>query len=187
VRGTGLTRLLGRAAGRSQLRCRGQSTYIRRFPGGFSLELDEGTLASSGRSFPEMNKLIRGIIQFRETQRDGLIETFRGLALGQQPDALFIACSDSRMAVNVFASTNPGDLFVLRNVGNLVPPYGHPGATGTAAAVEFAVDSLRVRHIIVCGHSDCGAMRHTARVMNLCRKGHSVLGLRWQPQANPKA
>jgi carbonic anhydrase len=123
------------------------------------LSLDEATLVSSGRSFPEMNKLIRGIIQFRETQRDGLIETFQRLALGQQPDALFIACSDSRMAVNVFASTDPGDLFVLRNVGNLVPPNGHPAATGTAAAVEFAVDSLRVRHIIVCGHSDCGAIR----------------------------
>ncbi len=105
-----------------------------------------------------MKKLIRGILQFRETQRAGLAETFTKLALGQKPDALFIACSDSRMAVNVFASTDPGDLFVLRNVGNLAPPYGHPGGTGTAAAVDFAVDNLGVRDIIVCGHSDCGAM-----------------------------
>jgi carbonic anhydrase len=105
-----------------------------------------------------MKKLIRGILQFRQTQRDGLADTFSKLALGQKPDALFIACSDSRMAVNVFASTDPGDLFVLRNVGNLAPPYGHPGGTGTAAAVDFAVDTLRVRDIIVCGHSDCGAI-----------------------------
>lgn len=105
-----------------------------------------------------MNKLIRGIIQFRETRREGFTEAFRRLALGQKPDALFIACSDSRMAANVFASTDPGDLFVVRNVGNLVPPYDHPGAAGTAAAVDFAVDKLRVRDIIVCGHSDCGAM-----------------------------
>lgn len=105
-----------------------------------------------------MKKLIRGIIQFRETRREGFTETFNKLALGQKPDALFIACSDSRMAVNVFASTDPGDLFVLRNVGNLVPPYGHPGGTGTAAAVDFAVDNLGVSDIIVCGHSDCGAM-----------------------------
>lgn len=106
-----------------------------------------------------MKKLIRGMIQFRETQRERLALTFSKLALGQKPDALFVACSDSRMAVNVFASTDPGDLFVVRNVGNLVPPYDHPAAAGTAAAVDFAVDTLRIRDIIVCGHSDCGAMR----------------------------
>jgi carbonic anhydrase len=110
-----------------------------------------------------MKKLIRGILQFRETRREGLAETFTKLALGQKPDALFIACSDSRMAVNVFASTDPGDLFVLRNVGNMVPPFGHPGGTGTAAAVDFAVDHLLVRDIIVCGHSDCGAMHAHVR------------------------
>ena len=105
-----------------------------------------------------MEKLIRGIVEFHETKREGYAETFAQLALGQQPDALFIACSDSRVAVNVFASSDPGDLFVLRNVGNLVPPFGHPGGAGTAAAVDFAVDKLAVRNIIVCGHSDCGAM-----------------------------
>ena len=109
-----------------------------------------------------MKKLIQGIIQFHETKRQGYEETFERLALGQKPDALFIACSDSRVAVNVFASTDPGDLFVLRNVGNLVPPHGQAGGTGTAAAVDFAVDTLKVRNIIVCGHSDCGAMHaHT--------------------------
>ena len=110
-----------------------------------------------------MEKLIRGILQFRETRRSELAETFSQLALGQKPDALFVACSDSRMAVNVFASTDPGDLFVLRNVGNLVPPYGHSGAAGTAAAVDFAVEKLMVRDIIVCGHSDCGAMHAHAQ------------------------
>ncbi len=105
-----------------------------------------------------MKKLIRGIIQFHETKRQGYEDTFSKLALGQKPDALFIACSDSRVAVNVFASTDPGDLFVVRNVGNLVPPFGNPGGTGTAAAVDFAVDKLAVSDIIVCGHSDCGAM-----------------------------
>jgi len=105
-----------------------------------------------------VKKLIQGIIQFHETRRQGYEETFSKLALGQTPDALFIACSDSRVAVNVFASTDPGDLFVLRNVGNLVPPFGQPGGTGTAAAVDFAVDHLKVKDIIICGHSDCGAM-----------------------------
>ena len=106
-----------------------------------------------------MEKLIRGIIEFRETRREGFAETFSRLALGQRPDALFITCSDSRVAVNVFASTDPGDLFVLRNVGNLIPPYGSPASLGTAAAIDFAVEDLRIRDIIVCGHSDCGAMR----------------------------
>jgi len=118
-----------------------------------------------------MNKLIRGIIQFREMQRDGLADTFAKLALGQKPDAFFIACSDSRMAVNVFASTDPGDLFVLRNVGNLVPPYGHPGGTGTAAAVDFAVENLGVSNIIVCGHSDCGAMHACCRGLDALAPG----------------
>jgi carbonic anhydrase len=118
-----------------------------------------------------MKKLIQGILQFRQTQREGLRETFAKLALGQKPDALFIACSDSRMAVNVFASTDPGDLFVLRNVGNLAPPYGHPGGTGTAAAVDFAVDNLRVRDIIVCGHSDCGAIAALCQGRNALADG----------------
>jgi carbonic anhydrase len=115
-----------------------------------------------------VKKLIRGIIQFRETSRAGYAATFSQLALGQKPDALFIVCSDSRMAVNVFASTDPGDLFVLRNVGNLVPPHDHPGSAGTAAAVDFAVDNLHVGHIVVCGHSDCGAMHAHC-------KGHDAL------------
>lgn len=106
-----------------------------------------------------MKKLIKGILQFRETRRDALADTFAKLALGQKPDALFIACSDSRMAVNVFASSDPGDLFVLRNIGNMAPPFGDPEATAAAAAVDYAVDILRVRDIIVCGHSDCGAIR----------------------------
>lgn len=116
-----------------------------------------------------MKKLIQGILRFRSEKREGYAEHFQELALGQKPDALFIACSDSRMAINVFASTDPGDLFVLRNVGNLVPPYGHPGGTGTVAGVDYALETLGVRDVIVCGHSDCGAMRaHCA--------GHASLG-----------
>lgn len=113
-----------------------------------------------------MKKLIRGILQFRETRRTALADTFAKLALGQKPDALFIACSDSRMAVNVFASSDPGDLFVLRNIGNLIPPYGHPGGTSTATAVDYAVDTLSVRDVIVCGHSNCGAIAALCQGVN---------------------
>ncbi len=91
---------------------------------------------------------------------------FARLALGQKPDALFITCSDSRVAVNVFASTDPGDLFVIRNVGNMIPPCGDDGiSTGDeseAAAVEFALENLNISHIVVCGHAECGAMHAIA-------------------------
>lgn len=107
-----------------------------------------------------MRKLIRGIIEFHQKRRDEVKGTFAQLALGQKPDALFIACSDSRVAVNVFASTDPGDLFVIRNVGNLVNPF-HDSSSDESevAAIEFALEKLGVKHLVVCGHSDCGAMR----------------------------
>ena len=73
---------------------------------------------------------------------------------------LLITCSDSRVAVNVFASTDPGDLFVLRNVGNIIPPYEEDAAEChyAGAAIDFALKALQVKHIIICGHSECGAM-----------------------------
>ena len=110
-----------------------------------------------------MQKLIRGIMQFRRERRADYQEKFAQLALGQTPDLLFIACSDSRVAVNVFGSTDPGDAFVVRNVGNLIPPCDADGRSvgdeSEASAIEFAIGRLGVSHIIVCGHSDCGAMK----------------------------
>ncbi len=90
-------------------------------------------------------------------------ETFAHLALGQAPDTLFIACSDSRVVPNLFASADPGDLFVIRNVGNLIAPAGNDGLSQSdeseAAAIEFALEKLQVTDFIVCGHSECGAMQ----------------------------
>lgn len=100
-------------------------------------------------------------MEFRQTRRPLVRDTFARLALGQFPDCLFIACSDSRVAANVFASTDPGDLFVVRNVGNIMPPLPNNGSA--VAALEFAIHSLKVRHIVICGHSDCGAMRALAQ------------------------
>lgn len=108
-----------------------------------------------------MKKLIQGIMNFRKTKSEAVRDLFASLALGQKPDCLFIACSDSRVAANVFASTDPGDLFVIRNVGNIMPPF--PDAGSAVAGLEFALESLNVRHIVVCGHSDCGAMRALAK------------------------
>lgn len=114
-----------------------------------------------------MKKLINGIVEFRRKVQQSYRESFGKLATGQSPDTLFIACSDSRVVPNTFASTNPGDLFVVRNVGNLVPPCGgEHGASASdeseAAAIEFSVLSLNVSHVIVCGHSECAAMRALA-------------------------
>lgn len=102
-------------------------------------------------------------MDFHKVKRAQVKDTFAQLALGQQPDVFFIACSDSRMAVNVFASTDPGDLFVFRNAGNFVTPLDPKETTLTdeseVAALEFALENLKVQHIIVCGHSDCGAVK----------------------------
>jgi len=111
-----------------------------------------------------VQKLLDGIRDFHHRVRPAYRERFAHLALGQSPDCLFVACSDSRVVPNLFASTDPGDLFVLRNVGNVVPPHGTANdADGSAgAAVEFATLGLQVRDIVVCGHSNCGAMRALA-------------------------
>lgn len=105
-----------------------------------------------------MKKLLNGILDFRKTKRKEYAELFSQLSAFQSPDTLLIACSDSRVVPNLFASTDPGDMFVLRNVGNIVPEYGvMRGSVG--AAVEFAVNQLQVKDIIVCGHSNCGAVQ----------------------------
>jgi carbonic anhydrase len=110
-----------------------------------------------------MKKLLQGIVEFRRNRMPDYREKFARLALGQAPDTLFIACSDSRVVPNLFASADPGDLFVIRNVGNLVPPAGSDGLSrhdgSEAAAIEFALAKLQVTDIIVCGHSECGAMQ----------------------------
>jgi carbonic anhydrase len=110
-----------------------------------------------------MRKLIMGIVDFRERLLPEYAERFRDLAQGQAPDVLFITCSDSRIVPELLASTDPGDLFVMRNVGNLVPPATPEGAStgdlSEASAIEYSVLVLKVRHIVVCGHSECGAMK----------------------------
>ncbi|HEX4384589.1 MAG TPA: carbonic anhydrase [Myxococcales bacterium] len=134
-----------------------------------------------------MRKLVQGIVDFRNRVRPKARETFAQLALGQSPDALFIACSDSRVAINVFASTEPGDLFVVRNVGNIVSPAAPDGLSvgdeSEAAAIEFAVGNLKVRDIIVCGHSSCGAMTALVRGRENVRAPHLKSWLRHAERA----
>ena len=111
-----------------------------------------------------MKKLIKGIIDFRKRTLKKYRNKFAKLALKQSPDALFIACCDSRVVPNVFASSDPGDLFVLRNIGNLIPPYqsddqdNYQTDASVHATIEFALLRLDVKDIVICGHSECGAM-----------------------------
>jgi carbonic anhydrase len=104
-----------------------------------------------------MQKLIKGIHHFQQSIFDTQKSLFERLAHGQQPLALFITCSDSRINPNLLTQTQPGDLFILRNAGNIVPPYG-ASKGGEAGTIEYAVGVLKVKDIIVCGHSLCGAM-----------------------------
>jgi carbonic anhydrase len=107
-----------------------------------------------------VHKLLAGIVDFRRHVRPAYAETFARLALTQAPDCLMVACSDSRVVPNLFASTDPGDLFVVRNVGNFVPPFARDARDRSAgAAVEFSTEVLGVGDIVVVGHSECGAMR----------------------------
>jgi carbonic anhydrase len=123
-----------------------------------------------------MKKLIEGIVAFRKNVRPDYRDKFAQLALGHSPDALFIACSDSRVVPNLFASADPGDLFVIRNVGNLITPAGDEGLSkggaSEAAAIEFALANLGVKDIIVCGHSECGAMHALLKGRNAVEPPH---------------
>jgi carbonic anhydrase len=110
-----------------------------------------------------MRRLIQGIIDFRKNLTEESRELFSRLALGQKPDTLFIACCDSRVVPNLFASTDPGDLFVLRNMGNLVPPVTSSQDDSVSAALEFSISSLKITDIVICGHSECGAMQALAQ------------------------
>ncbi len=105
-----------------------------------------------------MLKLITGLHHFQSEIFLSHKELFERLAQGQTPDALFITCSDSRINPNLITQTSPGDLFILRNAGNIIPPYGAANG-GEGATIEFAVAGLGVQDIIVCGHSLCGAMK----------------------------
>jgi carbonic anhydrase len=110
-----------------------------------------------------MRKLIMGIVDFRERLLPQYAQRFRELSHGQSPDTLFITCSDSRVVPDLLVSTDPGELFVMRNVGNLVPPATVEGAStgdlSEASAIEFATLVLKVTNIVICGHSECGAMK----------------------------
>ncbi len=108
-----------------------------------------------------IDRLIAGFKSFQETYYEEQPDFYRSLVeKGQRPDVMVIACSDSRVNPSIIVKAKPGELFIVRNVANLVPPY-EPDSHyhGTSAAIEFAVRDLNVEHIIVLGHSHCGGIR----------------------------
>jgi carbonic anhydrase len=105
-----------------------------------------------------IQRLVEGIHHFQANAFRSQRELFEHLARGQNPDTLFITCSDSRIDPSLIMRTKPGELFILRNAGNIIPPYGASNG-GEAPTVEFAVVGLQVRDIVVCGHSHCGAVK----------------------------
>ena len=108
-----------------------------------------------------MQRLIEGVHKCRSDQFGNYRKLFRKLSQeGQNPHTLFITCSDSRVLAELITQSKPGDLFVVKNIGNIVPPSNVNGEpNSTAAAIEFAVENLRVSDIVICGHSGCGAMK----------------------------
>ncbi|MCS3467753.1 carbonic anhydrase [Pseudomonas sp. JUb42] len=125
-------------------------------------DMDKQTLAASAPAAdsPEaaLQHIVDGFKHFRKEVFPEQEELFKKLATAQNPRAMFITCADSRIVPELITHSSPGDLFVTRNVGNVVPPYGQMNG-GVSTAIEYAVLALGVQHIIICGHSDCGAMR----------------------------
>lgn len=109
-----------------------------------------------------MHRLITGALRFYRDIHHPRRELFSQLGKAQAPYAVFIACSDSRVVPELLTQSDPGELFVVRNAGNIIPSYG-PAAGGVSASIEYALTALGVDTLVVCGHSDCGAMKAILR------------------------
>jgi carbonic anhydrase len=113
-----------------------------------------------------MKKLIKGLRNFKNSYYCSHQDLFEELSHGQKPRVLFITCSDSRIDPNLLTQTDLGELFVIRNAGNIIPPFGATNG-GEGAAVEYAIHALGIQQVIVCGHSHCGAMKGLLKLQSL--------------------
>jgi carbonic anhydrase len=148
-----------------------------------------------------MDKLFRGIVEFRNDDFESHRELFKELGRKQKPHTLFIGCSDSRVVPSLITKTNPGELFIVRNVGNIIPPYRQTEEyVATTSAVEYAVQVLGVDTIVVCGHSNCGAcaalhaspenlehIPHVRKWLEVSREVPGRVERRLGPDASPEA
>ena len=113
-----------------------------------------------------MKKLIRGLDKFRQTYVSSHQELLEQLSHGQTPRVLFVTCSDSRVAPNLITDTDVGELFVIRNAGNIIPPYGAANG-GEGGTIEYAINALGIEQVVICGHSNCGAMKGLLKLNKL--------------------
>ncbi len=127
-----------------------------------------------------MKNLIEGLHRFQAGYFESHRELFEQLSHGQHPRILFITCSDSRIDPNLITQADVGELFVIRNAGNIIPPFGATNG-GEGAAVEYAIAALDIEQIIVCGHSHCGAMKGLLKMSKLAEK--MPLVYEWLKQA----
>jgi carbonic anhydrase len=116
-----------------------------------------------------MKKLIKGLREFKKSFYCTHIDLYEELAQGQHPRALIVCCADSRVGPELLTNAEPGEIFVIRNAGNIIPPYGATNG-GEGASVEYAVEALGIRNIVVCGHSHCGAMKGLLKLNTLEEK-----------------
>ena len=128
-----------------------------------------------------MQKLVRGIHEFQVNYFATNRALFQELAQRQSPETLFITCSDSRVIPELITSAAPGDLFIVRNIGNVVPSHISGVKGGVAAAIQYAVEFLKVQNIIVCGHTGCGAME---AILNPERLADLEFVRRWLEQTD---
>lgn len=105
-----------------------------------------------------MDHLLKGLSQFQKEIFVKKRSLFKSLEHEQHPRCLFITCSDSRVDPSLITQTDPGELFVLRNAGNIIPPHGADMGIGQEATIDYAISHLKVQHIVVCGHTNCGAL-----------------------------
>lgn len=123
-----------------------------------------------------MDRLYKGIKKFQRDHYSANKAFFEAIGDGQSPDTLFITCSDSRVDPNLITDSRPGELFIVKNVGNIVPTENTPWKkTSIATAIEYALNVLNVQYIVVCGHSDCGAMKALTKDI---REFHDMPNLR---------
>ena len=131
-----------------------------------------------------MQQLIQGVHQFQTNEFRSYSGLFRRLAReGQAPHTLFITCADSRVLAELITGSKPGDLFVVKNMGNIVPSATATGPNSTAAAVEFAIETLGVSDIVICGHTQCAAMASLVR--GIPHAEHQPHLAEWLEQAQP--
>ncbi|NMG08751.1 carbonic anhydrase [Brasilonema sp. UFV-L1] len=113
-----------------------------------------------------IKRIIKGLNEFQTNYFTIHQEMFRQLSQGQTPEILFITCSDSRIDPNLLTQTKPGELFIIRNIGNIIPTHGNCNSS-EGAGIEYAVSALNIKHIIVCGHSHCGSMKALLQLNSL--------------------